>query len=645
MKRYITFCTAGHIDHGKSALLEALTGENPDVRPEEIERGITLDLGFSFLPVNDEEIAIIDVPGHEDLLRTMIAGASSIDFFLLTVSADEGIMPQTIEHIEVLNTLGIEEGIAVITKIDLADDDLIEIVHLEITDYLKKMGFKDIQVIRTSSITGEGIDELGEVITGLVETAEGRRRNYDDYFFLPIDRVFSLKGIGTVVAGTVSSGKYEIGDSLELLPYRAEVRIRRIQTHSVDVEEVVPGQRASFNLPGVEVERVKRGDTLAEPGAFTPTSISDIYINLSPKYDGELSHNERVRFMTDTSLSYGRISLLEVDSLKSGQSVFAQIKLEEKIVMRWGNPFVICNFATLRVMGGGIILDPHPNPHRRKKKWVIDSLERLKEGGETGFVEEVLRGSLGPGVVWSVEELSGRTQFPVSEIKEILGQLERDGRVLNLSGGGYLHSSLRDEMSEAINKTIGEYIKENPIAGGMDLSILSTRFDLNVDDLLQIMSEDIEGGTLLRDGNLIYPEGRKYELTRRQAEIEERIRGKLNFDSSICELNLISEGDLIESFEAYESDEVVEIIEYLESQGEIVRLFGNLMIIREALEYVESETIRLLEERGSLRAKDFKDLIEVSRRQATALLDYINDEGLTVRVKGTHYLPGDEPEQ
>jgi selenocysteine-specific elongation factor len=647
VERFKTLCTAGHIDHGKSALLEALTGKNPDVRPEEIERGITLDLGFTFLPVDvGEEVVIIDVPGHEDLLRTMIAGASGIDFFLLTVSADEGIMPQTIEHIQVLKFLGIKEGICVITKIDLADNEMIELVNLEISEYLEREGFNNIPLVNTSVVSGEGIDELKETIEELVSSHRGRERELQENFYMPIDRIFTLKGIGTIVAGTVASGKYTLGDEIELLPDKLELRVRNIQFHNRNVEYVIPGQRASFNLPGTDTSDIERGYALASPDSYFKTNIGDIFLEVSSQYrERFLKHNDRVRFLTDTSQIYGRVSLLEGDLLEAGSSGLAQIILEEPGILRTGNPFVLMHFTTLRIIGGGRILDPHPSHHRRRKDWVLNAIKTIKEDGKKGLIEVILKGTTGPDKFWGFQELKRRTQLRESSLKDILDELKEEGVVIFSGSDRFIHTEVANNLVMKVKRTLKRYFKENPLSKGMDINALSDEVGFKKTDLEDLLSDDLKTGEIIIEKNLIYPGEKEAKLTKKQEEILNTILDYLRFDSEGGNFDMISEGDILEKLDLYEDAEVIEMLKYLESEARIKRLFGNLFIRCDALNFALDETIKILKREGSLRVKDYKDMIGVSRRQATAILDHFSDEGFTVRIKGTHYLPEDAPEE
>ena len=375
MPRDLILGTAGHIDHGKTSLVKALTGIDCDRLPEEKERGITIDIGFAWLDLGDFHLGVVDVPGHERFIKNMLAGAAGIDLALLVIAADDSIMPQTREHLEILQLLGLRHGVIALTKADLVDATTREVVMLEIRDFVQGTFLRDAPIIATSAVTGAGLNELKTALHAACQKVE--ERHGSEWFRLAIDRAFVVQGHGTVVTGSVTSGSLRIGDEVEWLPRQERVRIRSLQNHERSVEEVHRGQRAALNLAGVSCDEVARGQELATPGYLMPSRCLTVRLRYLPDARRPLKHRLEVRLHLGTSETMATLSLLDCDELKPGEWAFAQLFTDAAVVATWGQPFVMRESSALHTLGGGQVLQPNARKIRRRHVESLEHVERL----------------------------------------------------------------------------------------------------------------------------------------------------------------------------------------------------------------------------------------------------------------------------
>ena len=371
--------TAGHIDHGKSALVRALTGVDPDRLPEEKRRGITIDLGFADLELNDLRLGFVDVPGHERFIKNMLAGAHGIDLLALVIAADEGVMPQTREHFDICRLLGVRNGLIVITKKDLVDEEMLTLVEDEARELVEGSFLEGAPVINVSARTGAGLDELKSRLEELGKRVPARSGDFT--MRLPIDRAFSMKGFGSVVTGTLISGKITEGDELELLPQRVSVRVRGLQVHNQAVHEAQAGQRTAVNLAGIDTAQIERGMVLTTAGRLRPTQVIDVSINVLPSASRALRSRARVRFHIGAAEVLGRIRVLDSSSqIAAGESGFAQIRLESAVVALHGDRFILRSYSPAETIAGGVVVDPFATKHRgREMERTLEHLRLLMD--------------------------------------------------------------------------------------------------------------------------------------------------------------------------------------------------------------------------------------------------------------------------
>src|SRR6516165_9680290 len=386
MPRDLILGTAGHIDHGKTSLVKALTGIDCDRLPEEKARGITIDIGFATLDLGEYRLGIVDVPGHERFIKNMLAGATGIDLAVLVIAADDSVMPQTREHLEILRLLGLRHGVTALTKCDLVDETTLEVVELEIRDLVRGSFLEEAPIIRTSAQTGKGIDELKAAIVECCRHAEpagledSPRGLGEAWFRLPIDRSFIVQGHGTVVTGSVTSGSVRVGDELEWQPRGERVRVRSLQNHDRPVEEIHRGMRAAINLAGVHHEDVIRGQELAVPGYLVPAKVLTVRLHCLADVRKPIKHRAAVRFHIGTAEIMGTVSLLDCDAIEPGGWGLAQVFLEEPATATWGQPFVVRGASATQTLGGGQVLQPVARKVRRRHLEMLERIERLWTG-------------------------------------------------------------------------------------------------------------------------------------------------------------------------------------------------------------------------------------------------------------------------
>ena len=447
--------TAGHVDHGKTALIKALTGIETDRIKEEKKRGITIELGFAYLDLPDgEKAGIIDVPGHEKFVKNMLAGAGGIDLALLVIAADEGFMPQTREHLGILSLLNIPEGIIVITKKDMVDEDWLEVVCEDIRNEVKGTFLENAQMIAVSSYTGEGIEELRQAIFQLIDQ-KTQIKNPDIPFRIPIDRIFSVEGFGTVITGTLIEGKMKVGDPVTIYPSRLESRIRNLQVHSHDVEEAYAGQRVAVNLAGLKKTDLNKGDVVAAPNSMHTTMMIDIKLTVLKDCEREILNATRLHLYHGARDVLCKIVLLDRDSISAGESCYAQLRMTEEIATKPGDRFVIRFFSPLETIGGGVVLDDCPRRHKRSDAHALEILA-IKEGGSGD--EKLMQTVAEYGhSLPTLEKLASQLNRDAGELKEELDALCQGGKLLEPLPGRYLSGAVFDRLWDSCRGLLEQF--------------------------------------------------------------------------------------------------------------------------------------------------------------------------------------------
>ncbi|MCI0514662.1 selenocysteine-specific translation elongation factor [candidate division KSB1 bacterium] len=624
MQRHVVIGTAGHIDHGKTSLVKALTGMDPDRLDEEKARGMTIDLGFAFL---GDQITIIDVPGHEKFIRNMVAGVSTIDLVLFVIAADDGIMPQSREHLEILNLLQIQQGIIVLTKIDIVDPEWLALVTSEVHDFVQGTFLAQAPILHVSNTTGAGIPELHQAIQQLVKNLPPRPDR--GIFRLPIDRVFTLKGFGTVVTGTVLSGQLHVEDPIELLPQQRRLRVRGLQIHGQQVGQVAVGDRAAINLAGIEKDEIGRGNVLAAPGIYQPTIYYDSKIYLLKTASQSLTHNSRVRLHLGTNELVARIRLLDVEEIKPGMTAVVQWRGETPIVAEIRDRFVIRNYSPLVTLGGGLILQINPPRHKRFDPTTINRLKQLEHGDLQDVVEQaLLKGKITPR---TLDELSKIINLPTTDLQQNLQQLTQQKRVVTITGKSkaiYLHISHFQRLKNEILGTLKKYHQENPWRLGISNSELSSSLNLRGEiQLMQFLVHELEAENLVR---LISD---KVQLTEHKivmtpaVEVFKKRLEQFFFEQKFAPPHTSA---IITQFKA-EFPGVAGMIDYLLEQQLLVYIEDGMLMHQHWVQNARETIIVHFQNNSELTMGAFRDKIEASRKYALPLLNYFDQQGLTIR--------------
>ena len=627
--------TAGHIDHGKTLLVKALTGIDADTLAEEKRRGITIELGFVFMeaPGYGKQIVFIDVPGHEKLVRTMVAGASNIDLALLVVAADEGVSVQTKEHFEILGLLGVRSGIVALTKADLVPEDLLLARAEEIRGFLAGSFLEGAPILPVSAVDGRGIDELRQTLMDL--GARTGPRHDTGIFRMPIDRVFTMKGFGTVVAGTILSGDVREGDRVEVYPDGLGSRVRAVQVHHRRVERSTVGRRTALNLQDIKTELLRRGQTAARPGSLAPTQRLDAELRLLEGRERPLKNRSRVRLHTGTAETIARVVLLESDEVLPGRSAPVQFVLEEPNVAAPGDRFVIRTFSPLATIGGGVILDARPGKHKRFDAGVVEGLRKLG-GSVVEAVEQAVRssGTVPAGLALVRSKIGERQAL----LEEALGKLKSAGTIREIAGHEepkFLHEEAYKDLERAIGSALRDYLAKNPQRAAMPREELRAKALAWTDErtLKAVLGGSVEKGTIrVLESGFGLP-GHEPQPEPRDREMSERIRQEFRKGGFAPPAE-----EEVRRKLGLHPREFKQLTYGLLQRGDLVRLSEKVVYDRDSVEKARRVVLQYLEKYPSITVAELRDLLALSRKFATAILEYFDRTGLTKRDKDVHIL-------
>ncbi|WP_312831449.1 selenocysteine-specific translation elongation factor [Sedimentibacter saalensis] len=626
--------TAGHIDHGKTTLIKALTGRDTDRWEEEKRRGITIDLGFTYFDLPDgNQAGIIDVPGHEKFIKNMLAGVIGMDLVLLVIAADEGIMPQTTEHLNILNLLGLKKGIVVLTKYDLIDAEWLELVKEDIKEALKDTFLENAPMVEVSSKTGYGIDNLVNVICKTTET-EVEQRDLSTIPRLPIDRVFSITGFGTVITGTLISGTLKKGDEVEIYPVNKISKVRNIQVHSHDAEKAYAGQRTAINLSNVKKTDLYRGCVIAPVNAMKNTMMLDVKLNLLKSSRRIVENRSRLHLYTGTSEILCRVVLLDCDELSPGESCYAQLRLEEEIAVRRGDKFIIRFYSPMETIGGGEIIEPVPLKKKRFDDKLIEELKVKEKGSGTDVIEKIIREN--SKNVPSISELAKLTALREDEIKNSIEVLEDEEKIttFRLKNDIYLwHKSFEREIEEGIEKYLFDFHEKNKYQKGAKKSEVKSKFlpaiKQNVFDLA-IMSF-VQKGMLKMDGefvSLTYFSIQHDEAYEKTAVAAEKILEEAKFE-------FLKQDELIQRLNLHKSEEIISL---LIDEKKLVKI-GELGITKmEIYDEAKNILVNFITKNQKITAAEYRDLLNSNRKVAIGLLEHFDIIKVTRRVGNDRVL-------
>ncbi|MBC5995648.1 selenocysteine-specific translation elongation factor [Romboutsia ilealis] len=613
--------TAGHIDHGKTTLIKALTGRDTDTLKEEKQRGISINLGFTYfdLPSN-KRAGIVDVPGHEKFIKNMLAGSSGIDIVLLVIACDEGVMPQTIEHLDILNFLDIKNGIIVLTKCQNADEDFKELVKEDIREKLDGSFLENVDMIEVDSISGYGIDKLINKIDDISNVIGSKKE--DSPSRLNIDRVFSVKGFGTVITGTLLEGKIKIDDELQIYPKGIKAKIRGIQVHGENVEVAYAGQRTAINISNVKVEEIERGDVLADINSLEESKMLDVKISLVKHTNKELKHWDRLKLYHGTKEILCRAVPLDKDYIKNNESAYVQLRLEEGIVAKKGDRFVIRTYSPMETIGGGVIIDTSVKKHKKFNSKVIESL-RLKELGKPkDIIEEYLKQNKERYL--TIKELMSYTGLYESVIEENMRILIEDDRVIELNNH-YIHIDSYKNLEENILDLLSCYHKKNRLKKGMSKEEIRSKVcpDLKIRDLdvVILKMENEKKVNIINklissyDFNVVLNDNQKAIKLDIQKKLRQAGLSSILTVDDLCVNNNYKE--VLESMIGYE-------IELLDEKH---------IIDKDNYEIAKYTLINYIKENNSITLAEYRNSINSSRKNCLIILEHFDRSRVTKRIE------------
>ena len=612
--------TAGHVDHGKSTLVESLTGIDPDRFQEEKDRGMTIDIGFAWITLpSGREVSIVDVPGHEKFVSNMLAGVGGVDMALLIVAADESVMPQTKEHLAILDLLGVSNGVVVVTKKDLVDEDWLQLVHSDIQDMLSRTTLKDAEILSVSAATKDGLLELMESIdTALNETEVKKDLNRPR---LPIDRSFSISGFGTVVTGTLIDGPLSVGQEIEITPSGLSARIRGLQSHGKSETEFGPGTRVAANLSGIEATQISRGDVLSLPNSINVSEAFDVRLHVVEDAPNPLRHNMFVNLHTGSSEVVSRLRLLEGEEVQPGQSTWAQLKPDKSLPVLRGDHFIIrSNMTTL---GGGKIVDTNAKRHRRGHSETLQRLESL----EYGTPSEILVSFVDSNHSCGFELLRSRLSFDEIELLAIMETLiEKKSLVAtsnNLKRAHLFSKKGWEGLVYLVRETLDLFHKQFPLRQGISKEELRNKLSLSPESFNSVVRMLQETKSLMESNSLISLYDYKPELSTEQDQFAKR------FVSDIAEGRFSPRTDL-------EIDD--DILNFLLEKGRLVKVADGIVFSREVFDEMLVGLRDYITQNDEITVGDFRDLYQTSRKYALAVLDYLDQQQVTKRVGDARVL-------
>ncbi|BCS87746.1 selenocysteine-specific translation elongation factor [Pseudodesulfovibrio sediminis] len=625
--------TAGHIDHGKTTLIKALTGIDCDRLSEEKKRGITIELGFAFLDLGEgNRLGIVDVPGHEKFVKNMVAGAAGVDFVTLVIAADEGIMPQTREHLEICQLLGVTTGVVALTKTDMVDEEWLEMVQEEVTAYLEPTFLSDAPIIPVSAHTGDGLDALKDALRGLLAEFKPKRRS--DLFRLPVDRVFTMKGHGTVVTGTMISGSISVGDDVVLYPGGVNSKVRGLQSHGETVETAQAGRRTAINLHGLEVDDIKRGDVVARPDLLFPSRVWDIELTVLKSSHLPLKHRREIHFHHGARVVLARMYLLDRDELKPGETAVCQARFAEPLAGVYGDRIILRSFSPLRAFAGGRILCPIGHEVKR----FSDTVEQVK----------LLADDTPEAVAAAQLELAGKNGLTFAQLLTMTN-LESKGleKTLGLLGGQqkavlfdkeerrYAGGELVQRLSDDLLEYLAAFHKKDSMKPGVQRGEMASSWgrELPVKLFHFVVERLIKKGDIVADQEMVKLKGHKVSLASDQTKVRDAILTAYVAGGS-------TPPNLKNVLEPLGMDfkQASGVLKLLQDQGEIKRIKDDLYYHTTVLAELQAKVVAFFADNQEMSAPNFKELTGLSRKYLIPILEYFDKEKLTVRVGDVRHL-------
>ena len=607
---------SGHIDHGKTALVKALTGVNTDSLTEEQKRGMTIDIGFAFL---DENITLIDVPGHEKFVKNMMAGVSAVDVALLVVAADDGVMPQTREHFEILNLLDIPLGIVAINKIDLADKDWLELVELDIGELLQGSFMEDAPILKVSAETGDGVDQLKTTLLDLCKKVPDKQDR--GIFRLHVDRVFSMKGYGTVVTGTVNSGSLKIGDTVELLPGSVKSKVRGLQSHGEEVQQVETGDRAAINLQGVEIKQIERGSQIAEIGYLQSLNQMGVTLLLLGSAQKPITQNQRIRIHLGTQEVMARVALTDGKTLQPGDDCPALLRLEQPMVAARGDKFIIRSFSPVITIGGGEVMEV-----LIEEKWKIvkKKLQNLYESPKSDQLIHLVQEEGAKPI--TPEKLQYRIGISKEQINAIVEEKEELFWLTHKQGKWLLTQNQWNELKNSIHNFLKKYHAKNPLNAGAQKEEIRQHLNCENSILEALLQSMLDEKSISQKGELFLNPNFSITLSSEDDSLQNSILNQLDQEgftsSTLAQLSLKTGNS---------KEKLMQVLNVAEQQGKLLRIDGKLMFTQKNFIILREKVNQFFSNHPEMSVSEFKELAHTSRKYAVPLLEYFDKKKITYR--------------
>jgi len=635
---HIIIGTAGHIDHGKTTLIKALTGRETDRLKEEKERGISIELGFTYFDLpSGQRAGIIDVPGHEKFIRNMLAGVVGIDLILFVVAADEGVMPQTLEHLAILDLIGVKKGFIVITKADLVDEEWLELVKEEIKESVQGTFLENSKMIPVSSTKKIGIDEVIEEIDKLSNSIE--QKDINDLPRLPIDRVFTIQGFGTVVTGTLLSGRLKVGDEVEIFPKSITSRIRNLQVHEIDVKEAYAGQRVAVNLSNVKKNEISRGDCLALTGTMKETMMLDVKVKLIKNLDRHIENRTRLKLYLGTDEIMCRMILLDRDFLEPGEEAFAQLRLEEKTVAKAKDRFILRFFSPMFTIGGGEVLVANPKKRKRYDENILEELSVKDEGSISEHIESLLKAE--KDIFYNIKEISTELSLLEDKCLEEVKKLEiaRKATVFELNREIYpIHETKLNELSKTITKELLEFHNKYPLRYGIPKEEIRAKY---------LGKNKQKLGDMIIDYLISQKEIKQYkdllslpDFTPSLSDEEKELKEKIIRFLETKEYNLTKIEEVFENNKSINKNKLEDLIFFMINTADIIKIADSYLISSNKYNDARSILKTYLLENEYITASTYRDLLNTNRKVAISLLEHFDQIKFTRRDGDKRYLIG-----
>ncbi|WP_069649253.1 selenocysteine-specific translation elongation factor [Caloranaerobacter ferrireducens] len=627
--------TAGHIDHGKTTLIKALTGRETDRLKEEKERGISIELGFTYFDLpSGRRAGIIDVPGHEKFIKNMLAGVIGMDIVILVVAADEGVMPQTKEHLDILNLLDIKKGLVAITKADLVDEDWLSLVIDDINNQLKGTFLENSPVIPVSSTKGIGIRELIETIDKLTEEIE--ERDITETPRLPVDRAFTISGFGTVVTGTLISGKFKEGDEVQIFPGNKTSRIRSIQVHGKNTSEAYAGQRVAINLAGIKKNEVDRGNVIAPIGSMKSTMMLDVKLHCLKDSNRTIKNRARLRLYLGTSEILTRAVLLDREELYPGESCYAQLRLEEETVAKRGDKFIIRFYSPMETIGGGEILDSNPPKRKRFDEAIIKEFELKEKGKPIDIVENFVHEN--SREFPSITDIAKNTVIPQDKIELLVNELQEKNKVVRfslLNDKHVIHKDYFSKLTKDVIEELNTYHKNNPLKSGMLKEELRSKLLGHIKPKLG----DLVINKLSEDGiiKIIFDKVALKDFVPEFNDLQNEIKNQLESIYINGKYAPPKKDEAISQLK-YKKEEVIQVYDAMIDQGILVKATDEIAFHKKVYDECLEKLKKFIEDNGSITLSQFRDLLGTSRKFAVALLEDFDRKKITKRIEDKRVL-------